>query len=218
MRSLAIAALGIDPTRLLSSVGTIGLLAVVFAESGLLIGFFLPGDSLLFTAGLLSATTDLLWPFPVIVVGCAVAAVAGDQVGYTIGHRLGPTLYSWPDSRFFRQEHLARAEAFFARHGSKTIVLARFVPIVRTFAPVVAGASRMRHSTFTVFNVVGGVGWSVLLLGLGYGLGTRFPGIGDYLDIAIVVIVVLSLVPVAIEVRRHRREKAAADPDARPRS
>ena len=202
-----VAALGIDPVKLLSSVGTIGLFLVIFAESGIMIGFFLPGDSLLFAAGLLSATTALLWPFPVLIVGCAVAAVVGDQVGYTFGQRVGPALFRRPDSRLFKQEHLARAEAFFSLHGSKTIILARFVPVVRTFAPIVAGASGMSHRTFTVFNVIGGVLWSTLLLSIGYALGSKFPKIGDYLDVAILIIVALSLLPFAIEYLRHRRAR-----------
>ena len=177
----------------------------MFAESGLFIGFFLPGDSLLFTAGLLAATTSLLTPLPLIILGCAVAAIAGDQVGYSFGQRFGPRLFSQPDSRFLKRQHLARAESFFDRHGSKTILLARFVPVVRTFAPIVAGASKMHRRTFTIYNVVGGTAWVVLLTTLGWALGTRFPGIADSLDVAILVIVALSLVPIAIEYLRHRR-------------
>ncbi len=200
-----VGAIGIDPDQLIRNIGLFGLFAVVFAESGVFIGFFLPGDSLLFTAGLLSATTDLLTPLPLIMLGCSIAAIAGDQVGYTFGHRYGPRLFSRPDSRFLKRQHLERAEAFFDRHGSKTIVLARFVPIVRTFTPIVAGASKMHHRTFTIYNVIGGTAWVVLVTTLGWALGTKFPGIADSLDIAILVIVALSLVPVAIEYRRHRR-------------
>ncbi len=201
----SLAAIGIDPNQLIRSVGLFGLFAVVFAESGLFIGFFLPGDSLLFTAGLLAATTNLLTPLPFIILGCAIAAIAGDQVGYSFGHRYGPRLFSQPDSRFLKRQHLARAEAFFARHGSKTILLARFVPVVRTFAPIVAGASTMHRRTFTVYNVIGGTAWVVLLTTLGWTLGTRFPGIADSLDLVILVIVVLSVIPLAIEYVRHRR-------------
>lgn len=200
-----LAAIGIDPNQLIRNVGLFGLFAVVFAESGLFIGFFLPGDSLLFTAGLLAATTSLLTPLPFIVLGCAVAAIAGDQVGYSFGQRFGPRLFSQPDSRFLKRQHLERAEAFFTRHGSKTILLARFVPVVRTFAPIVAGASKMHRRTFTIYNVVGGTAWVVLLTTLGWALGTRFPGIADSLDVAILVIVALSLIPIAIEYLRHRR-------------
>ena len=201
-----LAAIGIDPNQLLLSAGVAGLFAVVFAESGILLGFFLPGDSLLFTAGLLAATTSALPPLSVLLVGCSLAAVAGDQVGYMIGSRFGPGIFDRPDSRLFKREHLTRAEAFFDRHGPKTIVLARFVPIVRTFVPVVAGASNMHHRRFTTYNVIGGVAWASGVLTLGWALGSRFPGIGDYLDVAVVVIVLLSLVPVGVEYYRHRRK------------
>jgi membrane-associated protein len=204
MRSTLIASLGLDPKRILNSVGTLGLYAIVFAESGIMIGFFLPGDSLLFTAGLLSATKHVLWPFPLLVLGCAIAAIAGDQVGYAFGTRAGPRVFSRPDSRWFKQEHLQRAEDFYERHGSKTIVIARFVPIVRTFAPIVAGASKMEYRKFVVYNIIGGTAWATLMLCLGYALGKKFPGIGNYLDYAILIIVVLSLCPVAFELLRQR--------------
>lgn len=199
-----LASLGIDPNRLLRSVGVLGLFGIVFAESGVLIGFFLPGDSLLFAAGLISATSTLLPALPVLIVGCAVAAILGDQAGYAFGTRVGPNLYSRPDSRLFKQEHLRRAETFFEDHGAKTIILARFVPVVRTFAPIVAGASKMHYRTFVAYNAVGGAAWTTIMLGLGWGLGKRFPGIGDYLDVALLVVIALSLVPVAVEYRRHR--------------
>ncbi len=204
---VTLGALGIDPEQLIRAVGVIGLFAVVFAESGILLGFFLPGDSLLFTAGLLAATTNLLAPLPVLLVGCGAAAVLGDQVGYAVGWRIGPRLRSRPDSRLFRRSHLEHAERFFAVHGPKAIVLARFVPVVRTFTPVVAGTARMRHRTFTVYNVVGGLAWVVVLTTLGWALGSQFPGIGDYLDVVIVAIVLVSLVPIAIEYIRHRRAR-----------
>ncbi len=198
------ASLGLDPKKILNSVGTLGLFAIVYAESGIMIGFFLPGDSLLFTAGLLSATKHVLWPFPVLLLGCAVAAILGDQTGYLFGQKVGPTLFNKPDSRLFKHEHLQRAEDFYERHGSKTIVIARFVPIVRTFAPIVAGASKMQYRTFVLYNIIGGAVWSTLMLCLGYGLGKKFPGIGNYLDYAVLIIVALSLTPIAFEYIRHR--------------
>ncbi len=210
MRSALIASLGLDPNKILDSVGTLGLFAIVFAESGIMIGFFLPGDSLLFTAGLLSATRNVLWPFPVLLIGCAVAAILGDQVGYMFGNKTGPRLFSKPESRLFKREHLQRAEDFYERHGSKTIVIARFVPVVRTFAPIVAGASNMRYRTFVLYNIVGGVAWSTTMLCLGYGLGKKFPKIGDYLDYAVVIIIVLSLIPIAFEYLRQRRKASKA--------
>ena len=192
-----------DRLRSLGSLATVVVFAIVFAESGLMIGFFLPGDSLLFTAGLLSGS--VLPPLPVLIVGCSIAAIAGDQVGYAFGKKVGPPLFSRPDSRFFKQKHLKQAEAFFERHGSKTIILARFVPIVRTFAPIVAGASKMRYRTFVIYNIIGGVAWATLMLTAGWALGKAFPAIGSSLDYVLLVIIALSLIPVAIEYVRHRR-------------
>jgi membrane-associated protein len=188
----------------LQTIGFIGLLAIVFAESGLLIGFFLPGDSLLFTAGLLSSQGHLA-PLPVILVGCFVAAVAGDQVGYMFGARVGPSLFRRPDSKIFKQEYVEKAREYFERHGSKTIVLARFVPIVRTFAPILAGVGDMQYRTFVTFNVVGGLLWAVGVTSLGYILGETAPWVEDYLLPIIAVIVLLSVLPVAIEILRNRR-------------
>lgn len=196
----------VDPEKLLATFGTIGLFAIVFAESGLLFGFFLPGDSLLFTAGLLASQGKL--SLPVILVGCFVAAVAGDQVGYAFGNRVGPSLFRRPDSRFFKQANIEKAQAFFDRHGSKTIVLARFVPVARTFVPIVAGVGSMSYRTFVTFNVVGGLLWAVGVTLLGYILGETVPNIDKYLLPAIGVIVVASVVPVAFELLRARRRSA----------
>jgi membrane-associated protein len=199
-----------DLESALQTVGLIGLLAIVFAESGLLIGFFLPGDSLLFTAGLLSSQGHLA-PLPVILVGCFLAAVAGDQVGYAFGARVGPSLFRRPDSRIFKQEYVDKARQYFERHGSKTIVLARFVPIVRTFAPILAGVGTMRYRTFVTFNVMGGLLWAVGVTSLGYILGESVPDIDKYLLPVIGLIVLLSLLPVLLEVRKARRENSSRD-------
>jgi membrane-associated protein len=196
----------VDPGKLLEAFGTIGLLLVVFAESGLLVGFFLPGDSLLFTAGVFAARGDL--NFPVIAVGCFVAAVAGDQVGYAFGARVGPALFRRPDSRFFKREYVEKAQSYFERYGSKTIVLARFVPIVRTFAPIVAGVGSMPYRTFVTYNVLGGLLWAVGVTSLGYGLGNAID-IDKYLLPVIAGIVALSILPVVIEVRRERRKNSS---------
>jgi membrane-associated protein len=196
----------VDPGRLLEAFGTIGLLLVIFAESGLLIGFFLPGDSLLFTAGVFAARGDL--NFPVIAVGCFVAAVAGDQVGYAFGSRVGPALFRRPDSRFFKHEYVEKAQSYFERYGSKTIVLARFVPIVRTFAPIVAGVGTMPYRTFVTYNVLGGLLWAVGVTSLGYGLGNAID-IDKYLLPVIAGIVLLSVLPVIIEIRRERRKNSS---------
>ena len=205
MLSTVIAASSLDPEHILDVAGAIGLFLIVFAESGLFFGFFLPGDSLLFTAGLLSSQGRLA-PLPVLLIGCWVAAVAGDQVGYLFGNKVGPALFRRPDSRIFKQEYIERAQGFFDRHGSKTIVLARFVPVVRTFAPIVAGVGKMRYRTFVVYNVVGGFLWAVGITTLGYVLGNRVPWVEEHLELAILGIVGLSLVPILIEVIKARRE------------
>src|SRR4051794_22471779 len=162
----------LNPQWLISTFGLIGILTVVFAESGLLIGFFLPGDSLLFTTGLLVAGGTLLHqPLWLMCLLVSVAAVAGDQFGYLFGRRFGPSLFRRPDSRLFRQQNLTRAQGFFRRYGARSIVLARFVPIVRTFTPIVAGASRMQYRTFLIYNVIGGTLWACGVTILGYFLG-----------------------------------------------
>jgi membrane-associated protein len=205
----------IDPQQLIRSFGTIGLFAIIFAESGLLIGFFLPGDSLLFTAGLFASRGDL--NFAVVLVGCFLAAVAGDQVGYAFGRRAGPSIFNRPNSRLFRQEHVRRADEFFETHGAKTILLARFVPVVRTFAPILAGVGSMRYRTFVVYNVIGGLLWAVGVTTLGYVLGDQIgaDNIDKYLLPIIFVIIVISVLPAVIEVLRHRRKtKVIEESDA----
>jgi len=194
-----------SPENLIETFGTIGLFVIIFAESGLLIGFFLPGDSLLFTAGLLAAQGQFGLNLPVLLVGCFIAAVAGDQVGYLFGKRVGPALFRRPDSRIFRQSYVDRAREFFDRHGSKTIVMARFVPVVRTFAPILAGVGSMEYRTFVTFNVLGGLLWAVGVTTTGYILGDTVPDIDKYLLPIIVLIVFLSILPPLIEALRHRR-------------
>jgi membrane-associated protein len=195
----------LSPNHLIETFGTIGVIAVIFAESGLLIGFFLPGDSLLFTAGLLASQGKL--NLGVVVVGCCVAAVAGDQVGYQFGARVGPALFRRQDSKFFKQEYVEQAQSYFDRYGSRTIVLARFVPIVRTFAPVVAGISSMKWRTFAAYNVIGGIAWAAGVTIAGNILGDTIPNIDKYLLPIIVLIVVVSAIPVGLEILRARRER-----------
>jgi membrane-associated protein len=181
--------------------------AVVFAESGLLVGFFLPGDSFLFSAGLVAGLYHQ--PHILLLVAVAfVAAVIGDQVGYVIGQRTGPLLFHRPDSRLFKQEYVRRAHDFFERHGPKAVVLARFVPIVRTFTPVLAGVGGMRYRTFVTFNVVGGALWAIGATLLGWGLGQRYPWLEEYLTPVAAVIVLLSVLPMIFEVWKHRRAAA----------
>jgi len=188
---------------LIETFGLLGILAVVFVESGLLIGFLLPGDSLLFTAGLLSANDTLpdLW---ILLVTIPIAAIVGDQVGYAIGRKAGPSVFRRPDSRFFREEYVERSAEFFDRYGARTIVIARFVPIVRTLAPVMAGVARMRYRTFVVYNVIGGIAWGLSLTTLGYFLG-QVEFVHDNLEPIILGIVALSVIPIALELLRARR-------------
>ena len=204
----------LDPDRLLTTFGLMGLLAIVFLESGLLVGFFLPGDSLLFTAGLLSATGALEVPIWVLVLVVPLAAIAGDQVGYAIGRRAGPAVFRRPDSRVFRREYVDKAYGYFERHGARTIVIARFVPVVRTFAPVVAGVARMRYRTFVAFNVLGGILWGAGVLVLGYLLG-GVDVVRDHVEAIILGIVALSVLPIGVEILRSRR--ARRTPPCEPR-
>jgi membrane-associated protein len=202
----------VDPKHLIETFGTIGILAIIFAESGLLFGFFLPGDSLLFTAGLLSASHkgDLPQLNPLIIIpGCFVAAVVGAQVGYYIGKRVGPSLFRRPDSRFFKQEYLERTRHYFTDHGPKTVVLSRFVPVVRTFATVVAGIGQMDPRQFFFYNVVGALIWSVGLTVAGYVLGSSIKNVDRYLLPIIAVVIAVSFLPVAIEALRARRRSKA---------
>jgi membrane-associated protein len=187
--------------------GYVVLFAIVFTETGLLVGFFLPGDSLLITAGLVAATgtLDIWWLNGLL----AAAAVAGDSVGYAIGWRAGSRLFTRPRSLLFNPRHVERTRAFYARHGAKTIVIARFVPIVRTFAPVVAGVGQMEYRRFLLYNVAGGVGWVTSMTWAGYLLGQAVPNISDHIHILVAVVIGLSLIPIVVEVVRERRRRSA---------
>jgi membrane-associated protein len=204
----------LDPERIIDAVGLFGLFAVVFAESGLLVGFFLPGDSLLFTAGFFASSPSsipeaLHLPLVPLLIGCVVAAIAGDQVGYIFGRKVGPALFRRPQSRFFKPENVEKAKEYFDRYGAKTIVLARFVPIVRTFAPIVAGVSRMEYRTFVTYNVVGGLLWAIGVTLLGYFLG-QIDVVERNLEIAILAIVAISALPIVLELRKARRQRKAS--------
>jgi membrane-associated protein len=187
--------------------GYVILVAIVFTETGLLIGFFLPGDSLLITAGLVAATgtLDIWWLNGLLIV----AAIVGDSVGYAIGYRAGPRLFTREKSLLFRPSHVERTRQFYERHGAKTIVIARFVPIVRTFAPVVAGVGQMEYRRFLIYNVAGGVGWVTSMTWAGYLLGQAIPDIGDHIHVVVAIVIVLSLVPIAVELYRERRRRSA---------
>lgn len=199
-----------DLVNLIKTGGYVGLAGIVFAESGLLIGFFLPGDSLLFTAGFLASQGLLdIW---VLVPLLFVSAVLGDNVGYAFGRRVGPKIFKRQDSLLFHQDHLMRAKLFFERHGGKAIVLARFMPVVRTFAPVLAGVGNMHYRTFMFFNLVGGFLWAIGLTVLGYYLGSTIPGVDKYLLPIIAFIVILSIAPTAIHLLKDKalRERMKA--------
>ena len=180
----------------------------IFAESGLLIGFFLPGDTLLFGAGILAAQG--VFNLPALIAVIVAAAIIGDNVGYSIGRRFGPRLFQRKDGAIFRQEYLQRAEAFYEKHGGKTIILARFVPIVRTFAPVVAGIGKMPRKTFLLYNIVGGLLWGVSLPLVGYYIGSKIPWIENYVEPVILAVVVLSIAPALIHLLRQENFRAAA--------
>ncbi len=201
----------LNPERL-ASLGHLAITIIVFMETGLLIGFFLPGDSLLVTAGLLAATKPMgvELNYGLLMVLLIPAAIIGDAVGYWIGRRLGATLFERPDSRLFKRKYLDQTQAFYEKHGSKTIVMARFVPIVRTFAPVIAGVAKMPYRTFALYNILGGVGWVAGMLSLGYFLGNSFPGLAKRIDVLAIVIILISLIPILIEYLRHRRAGATA--------
>ncbi|MFI2650748.1 DedA family protein [Micromonospora fulviviridis] len=211
---LAVGPSFIDPEWLISTFGLIGILAIVFAESGLLIGFFLPGDSLLFTAGLLVADGRYLHqPLWLVCLLVAVAAIIGDQVGYLFGKRVGPSLFRRPNSRLFKQENVHRANAFFARYGARSIVLARFVPIVRTFTPIIAGVSRMHYRTFVTYNILGGTLWGTGVTVLGYFLG-QISFVKSNIELILIAIVLISVLPIGIQLLRSRRRSATIAADA----
>ena len=198
--------------------GYVGLTGVIFAETGLLVGFFLPGDSLLVTAGLLASQPEFglnVWALGALLT---VAAIVGNTVGYFIGRASGPRLFTKDDSLLFKKKHLYRAHEFYEKHGGKTLVLARFMPIVRTFVPVVAGLANMPFGAYTVYNVLGGVAWIWSMLLIGYFLGRSVPGIDKYIELMILVIVGLSLLPAVIAWWRSRSKAKAAESAAAPRA
>lgn len=198
---------GFDIENLLLTFGYIGLFSIIFAESGLLFGFFLPGDSLLITAGVLAYARPDVFNLAIVCIGCFIAAVAGDAVGYWTGSRYGRRLYDRPDSRFFKKSHLAAAEAFYQKHGGKTIVIARWMPFVRTFAPVVAGTAAMRYPRFALYNFTGAAMWAIGLPVLGYTLAGQIPPetLDRYLLIIIALVVILSVMPTGFHLLRANR-------------
>lgn len=214
-----LAASVLDPAELIKAGGFVLLLIIVFAESGLLIGFFLPGDSLLFIAGMVAAGTfadafpnsgEVTFGVPlwVLLGSIFLAAFLGDQVGYAFGRKVGPALFRKEESKLFKKAYVDKAQVFFEHHGPKAIILARFVPIVRTFCPIVAGVGHMEYRTFVRYNVIGAALWGVGVTLLGYFLGS-VPVVRDNIEIALLLVVAVSLGPMAFEFLRHRRQAKA---------
>lgn len=194
-----------DLVSLIKAVGYLGIFLIIFAESGLFIGFFLPGDSLLFTAGLLASRGYLNLPFLALVT--FVAAILGDNFGYAFGRRVGPAIFKREDSVFFHKNHLERAKTFYEKHGGKTVVLARFIPFVRTFAPILAGVGKMNYRAFLGYNILGAVLWAIGLTSLGYYLGGMVKNIDLYLWPIIGLIIILSILPNLIYFLRARKRR-----------
>jgi membrane-associated protein len=206
--------LGFDLQELIKWAGVFGVAAIIFAESGLLIGFFLPGDSLLFTAGFLVQIGVLPFNIHLLVFILFVAAVLGDSVGYTFGRRVGRKLFDRPNSRLFKQDHLAKAEAFYEKYGGKTIIMARFIPVVRTFAPIVAGTAKMHYRTFLSYNIVGGILWAAGITYLGYFLGDVFTNrlgldIDQVILPAVAIIILISIMPPAYHIFKDKEQRRA---------
>ena len=199
----------LSPDHLVQSAGLMGIFAIVFAESGLLIGFFLPGDTLLISAGIIAATQGS-FSLPVLIAVIAFAAILGDSAGYTIGRRLGHKIFRKKDSLIFNQEHIERSRLFYEKHGGKTVILARFVPLVRTFAPVLAGVGHMMYKKFLAYNIIGGIAWATVMTSLGYFLGERIAGIDKYIIPVVVLIMLGSIVPSMLEVYRRKKKQIAA--------
>lgn len=207
----------LDPEKILNWGGPLLLFAIIYAESGLLVGFFLPGDSLLFTAGAVAAGAfdqpnspleGVHFNIWVLMIGCFLAAVLGDQTGYLIGKKAGPRLFNREDSKLFKKSHVEKGTEFFEKHGGRAVIMARFVPIVRTFVPTIAGVSEMKYTDFLRFNVVGGLVWGVGVTLLGFVFG-RIEFVQNNIEVALIGVVVISLLPIAFEVLKHRREAAA---------
>ncbi len=199
---------GFDLIELIKTAGYIGLFGIIFAESGLFIGFFLPGDSLLFTAGFLASQGFLnIW----ILMGLTfISAVLGDSVGYWFGKKIGNKIFTKKDSLFFKKDNVHKSEEFFKKHGAKAIVLARFVPIVRTFTPILAGVGTMHYKTFLSFNVIGGALWTIGVSLLGYFLGNIIPNIDKYLLPIVLLIIIVSLLPNIVHILKSRKNKKSS--------
>ncbi|HVY73120.1 MAG TPA: VTT domain-containing protein [Candidatus Paceibacterota bacterium] len=195
--------LHLDPLQLIEALGYFGIFCIVLAESGILIGFFLPGDSLLLTAGLLASQGILSLPFLLALI--PIAAIAGDSIGYWFGMFVGPRIFTRDDSFFFNKAHIERARQFYERYGAKAVVLARFMPIIRTFIPILAGVGHMRYNKFLAYNAIGGFIWGIAFVLLGYFLGRAVPNIDHYILPIIAAVVIISLIPTIVEWRRSKK-------------
>lgn len=196
---------GVELTELLSSIGIIGIAAIIFFESGIPFGFIFPGDSLLFTAGVLASAGIL--NLPLLIISVFAAAIVGVNVGYTLGKHYGPRIFKKESSWLFNKEYISRSEDFYEQHGGKAIILARFIPVIRTFAPIVAGVGRMNYRRFMFFNVVGALLWAVGVTMLGYWLGSKIPAdvMEKYLILVVLGIVVVSFIPAAIHLMAGKK-------------
>lgn len=198
-----------DIVALIQAVGYLGILGIVFAESGVLVGFFLPGDSLLFAAGLLASQGLLnIW---ILIIFIPIAAILGDNFGYWFGAKVGPKIFTRENSFFFHKKHIERTRAFYAKYGNKAVVLSRFIPVVRTFTPILAGVGQMPYKTFLAYNILGGILWGVGMTLLGYFLGSIVPNIENYLLPIILAIIVISFSPIIFEVIKHKKGDHSTD-------
>jgi membrane-associated protein len=188
----------LNPEFLIMTLGALGVIAIVFLETGAFFGFFFPGDSLLFTAGFLASQNYVSLPW--LLLGAFLAAVIGDSVGYSFGKKVGPAIFTKDDSVFFNKRHISRAQHFYEKYGGKTIILARFIPIVRTFAPILAGVGNMKYGKFIVFNAVGGFAWTWAMLWSGYALGALIPNPDKYVLPIVLIIIIVSVLPVLKEI------------------
>lgn len=191
----------LDPLFLIDTLGLVGVLGIIFAESGVFLGFFLPGDSLLFTAGLL-ASENYFSIFTLIILA-SIAAILGDTFGYAFGNKVGPKIFTKEHSFVFSLKNLERSKVFFERHGKKAVIMARFMPAVRTFTPILAGVGKMPYKSFITYNIIGGVSWVVLMSGLGYFFGKLIPNPDRYILPVIVLIIIISIIPSLIEFIRN---------------
>ena len=197
---------GFDLITFIKGAGYLGLLGIIFAESGLFLGFFLPGDSLLFTAGFLASQG--YFNVAILAALCFIGAVTGDSFGYAFGRKAGPKIFSREDSLMFKKSHLERARIFYETYGGKTIILARFMPVVRTFAPILAGVGAMNYSVFLFYNIIGGALWAVGMPLAGYFLGSAIPGVDRYIIPIVALIIIVSIAPPALHILKNAEHRA----------